>query len=301
MDQKNQSSNLEEKNDKRLEFWVGFLIYGLTLLIFLLWHFGPGLIRTYKLKKEKELIFYGGSKKEAETSTKQYNALIEEIKDETNKIKTAKKTILVFTNDTSAKKAIIFPNLNYNVFDRGPFDFAVIPHKKRCIEELTNFLENKKNDGFCIKLSVPDHQFNLKTINDTTREYSYIVLARYYYSEKAKKHLKTRIEQKPSNHFSFLTTPKAEQLRKLEDEQFAKIIFSEKELQNNKIENKLASLLGPGIDLRNKSYKFYFSCQNDIISKQLLKDKTEKFKSMFLKNQNTSDCFIEEIVLQTKE
>ena len=171
---------------------------------------------------------------------------------------------------------------------RNPYAIGqdLVQENEEIVNNVNHFITHKDSLGynvFAIDL-FKNQQTQMMETNTNDTSYRYKVSYFYTYTEKEKERLSKQINDKPKYDYSFYTQPKNEQLDQLDSLQFLKVILSEKELMNNKLERKaFASLFVPEInDVENGI--FYFSCYNKTIDSITFREKIPFFKSMFLKD-----------------
>lgn len=286
-----QPENQDKDNIKYLLLKTA--IIGGVILFYLAQWFGPGLIQNYKQNKEFQNIHYGGDQSDLDASVERYNKAIMAIKRYTDSIINKDDCLYVYTNDTREITATIRPNLNYDVFNEYGFPRPVIRRNNDITAELNKFLNNRDSLGYKIILNTEKDRFFIKNVVNTGTETEYITFSTYFYNTKEKEHLTQLIKDK-KNYISVLKS-KEDKIRELDSLQKAKIIFSETELHNQKIESNLKLIMGPRIKLKDTTHLFYFTTYNKPISKGQLNGKINSFASLFLKKQDTTNCFIKKI------
>lgn len=287
-----QQEKNDSKKDKRNYGLLKFaMIAGLILFYAVQW-FGPGLIKNYKQNKEYQNIYYGGDQSEVNESIDNYNKAVMALRCYTDGVTSKNSSLFIYTNDTSNVEAIIKPNLNYDVFDSYDFQ-TVISKNTEITNELNIFLENRDSLGCKVILTTSKTNFFIKNIVNTNEETSYITYSSYYYNQKEKEQLANLINTR-KNYISAFKS-KEQKIRELDSLQSGKIIFSETELQNKKIESGLKLIMGPRINLKDTTHLFYFTAYNKVITKNQLTSKLKNFIPLFLKKQDTTNCFIKEI------
>lgn len=267
-------------------------IIGGVILFYLFQWFGPGIIQNYKQNKEFQNIHYGGDESEVNESIDNYNKAVMELRRYTDSVISKNPSLFIYTNDTSNVEAIIKPNLNYDVFDSYDFQ-TVISKNTEITNELNNFLDNRDSLGYKVILTTSKTNFFIKNIVNTKQETSYITYSSYYYNQKEKEQLANLINTR-KNYISVFKS-KEQKISELDSLQSGKIIFSETELQNKKIESGLKRIMGPRINLKDTTHLFYFTSYNKAITKKQLTSKLKNFTPLFLKKQDTTNCFIKEI------
>lgn len=287
-----QQEKNDSKKDKRKYGLLKFaMIAGLILFYAVQW-FGPGLIKNYKQNKEYQNIYYGGDQSEVNESIDNYNKAVMALRRYTDSVTSKNSSLFIYTNDTSNVEAIIKPNLNYDVFDSYDFQ-TVISKNTEITNELNNFLENRDSLGCKVILTTSKTNFFIKNIVNTNEKTSYITYSSYYYNQKEKEQLANLINTR-KNYISAFKS-KEQKISELDSLQSGKIIFSETELQNKKIESGLKLIMGPRINLKDTTHLFYFTSYNTTITKNQLTSKLKNFIPLFLKKQDTTNCFIKEI------
>ncbi|PKB43605.1 hypothetical protein AX016_1808 [Cellulophaga sp. RHA19] len=267
-------------------------IIGGVILFYLFQWFGPGIIQNYKQNKEFQNIHYGGDESEVNESIDNYNKAVMALRRYTDSVTSKNSSLFIYTNDTSNVEAIIKPNLNYDVFDSYDFQ-TVISKNTEITNELNNFLENRDSLGCKVILTTSKTNFFIKNIVNTKEETSYITYSSFYYNQKEKEQLANLINTR-KNYISAFKS-KEQKISELDSLQSGKIIFSETELQNKKIESGLKLIMGPRINLKDTTHLFYFTSYNTTITKKQLTSKLKNFTPLFLKKQDTTNCFIKEI------
>ncbi|WP_077400428.1 hypothetical protein [Cellulophaga omnivescoria] len=267
-------------------------IIGGVILFYLFQWFGPGIIQNYKQNKEFQNIHYGGDESEVNESIDKHNKAVMELRRYTDSVISKNPSLFIYTNDTSNVEAIIKPNLNYDVFDSYDFQ-TVISKNTEITNELNNFLDNRDSLGFKVILTTSKTNFFIKNIVNTKQETTYITYSSYYYNQKEKEQLANLINTR-KNYISVFKS-KEQKISELDSLQSGKIIFSETELQNKKIESGLKLIMGPRINLKDTTHLFYFTSYNTTITKKQLTSKLKNFTPLFLKKQDTTNCFIKEI------
>ncbi|SNR16412.1 hypothetical protein [Tenacibaculum jejuense] len=265
------------------------LIYGGTIAFFLFQWFGPGLIKAYKDKKERELILHGGSVSEANTTIQKRNEKLIELNKLENKEAKKYNNLLVFTNDTTKTvTTLLQANRKYRDNYKNPYSigYNTIQKNEEDIDYINDFFNRKDSLGFNIYVlnAFKNQEVKLMQTNAIDTNYRFKVSYFYYYTEKQKKRLAKRINEKPNNHFSFSFESKEKKLAKLDSIQFSKIILSESELKDQKIKQSgLIKLFAPRISPDNYGV-FYFSCYNKPIDSITFHKNITSFTSMFLKD-----------------
>ncbi|WP_299627271.1 hypothetical protein [uncultured Tenacibaculum sp.] len=265
------------------------LIYGGTLAFFLFQWFGPGLIKAYKEKKERELILHGGSISEANATIQERNKKLIELNNLENEEAKKHNEFLVFTNDTTRTiTTLLQANRRYRDNYKNPYSigYNTIQKNEEDINYINDFFNKKDSLGYNIFAlnAFKNQEVKLMQTNTIDTNYRFKVSYFYYYTEKQKKHLAKRINEKPNNHFSFVFESKKEKLAKLDSIQFSKIVLSEVELKDEKINQRgLVKLFAPRISANNYGV-FYFSCYNKPIDSITFHKKIISFTSMFLKD-----------------
>ncbi|MBJ2175841.1 hypothetical protein JBL43_16425 [Aureibaculum sp. A20] len=273
-------------------------IYGGTLLFFLLQWFGPGLIKQYKQNKENELITFGGSKSEAERTSLNHNKSIKSLSNLTDSVIKNNSNIYVYTNDETMQLCKVYPNLNYDVFDPVTLGYSLISRNKSIIKEITAFAKNQDSLGYDIQFQDEQHQFKIKQLTNNEDIPKYILLTFYYFSDKVKRMMTTHIEKKPKRQFVYPYESKEIQLKKLDELQSSKIILTETELENQKIESNFRALMGPRKGSISADHKFYFAAYNKHISEEKFNIKIKQFVTLFMKKQNATLGTLKKIELQ---
>ncbi|MCL5246937.1 hypothetical protein M4I21_14030 [Cellulophaga sp. 20_2_10] len=291
MPQENNNSNQDKRNYGLLKF---AMIAGLILFYVVQW-FGPGLIKNYKQNKEFQNIHYGGDQSALDASVERYNQAIMDIRHYTDSITNKNSSLHIYTNDTTELTASIRPNINYDVFNEYGFPRPVIQKNNAITAELNRFLKNRDSLGYNIILNTKKGGFYLKRLVNNNKETEYVTFSTYYYNSKEKDHLKELINKK--NNYTSILQSKEEKIRELDSLQKAKIIFTETELDNQKIKSGLKLIMGPRIKLKDSTHLFYFTAYSNSITKEHLKTKLQNFVPLFLKKQDTTNCFIKEVTI----
>ncbi len=272
----------------------------LAIILHLIFWFGPGMIQRYKQKKEMEMIFYGGNKSSAENSIEQYNEKIDEIEAIIDSALNANTDIYIYTNDTSINEGTFYPDLNYDVFNDYGRIRPLIQKSKDVIEAVDYFIDNKDSLGFNVKLESKNSKFKMMNINNLDEKLEFKVFSSYYYSNDQIEHLKeyaenNRVTSSPA--YRNLIESKEEQIQNLYKQQSSILVFTESELNRQKIDSGMKALLAPRINLKDSTQYFYFSSYNKRIDKEQFKKKVKAFNKMFLAYQDTSNCYIRTIKL----
>lgn len=287
MPQENQ--NKDKRNYALLQF---ALIIGIILFYLFQW-FGPGIIQNYKQNKEFQNIHYGGNQSKVNESIEKHNQAVIALRRYTDSVVTKSGSLFIYTNDTSNITAVVKPNLNYDVFDNYGFPQSLISKNNDITNGLNTFLKNRDSLGYKVLLTTRNTTFFIKNIVNTNAKTDYITYSTYYYTPKQKKHLINLIKTQ-KNYISSLKSKK-QKISKLDSLQVGKIVFSETELHNQKIESGLKLIMGPRIKLQDSTHLFYFTSYNKAITINQLKNKLQNFIPLFLKKQDTTNCFIKEV------
>jgi len=215
-----------------------------------------------------------------------YNAVFTIFKSKYDSILKSTPFIYVYTNDTTALKGTLNPNIDSYVNPYTPY------YSKT---EALNTLLNDKRLGYNIVLDnnrvrllqakIYDSVFTKQSLK------KYNLLVDYKMSDTELRIKKERRSKYPNYR---------EQDR---DTVFnsEKIILTSTELADRKRSTSMKQLLAPIIDLDNKDYHFYFSPHDNNVTKQEFIEAIDHFKAMFLKadlNKNTG--IIKRLRLETQ-
>ncbi len=223
----------------------------------------------------------------AERAAESFNEAREELLLDWQEEETKLGKIYIITNDTATDLQVTL-SPNFEIYENEAMIGYVQVQSNA--DQINQFLARKDTAGYDLELHIGEKSIHLMNLNKLAEEKRYIVQHRFYHAEKTIEALTETIEKKALRKFSYPYKSKQEQLDDLSEEQQAKIIFTETELTNQKIEDNLRLLMGPRIRLDDPTHFFYFSTYNKYISKQELQAKLTSFNSMFLKDQIISNC-----------
>ncbi len=284
-----------------LEIAIITLFAGLTVMKM----FGytiEGLIAAYKARKEMETITYGASVSKVNKYIEARNKKVNELNYLTDKKAKELNTILYYTNDTTTiKSAIIQANREYrdnyvNPYKIGRNYIAECEQTIKYINEFNEkadslgyniFIDRGKGNEFYILFSQTkfSSKLRIKNINKADNENKYKVVELYYYSDKTKQHLAEQIKKRKPYWFNAVGTTPEKEIALLDKVQYSTNVFTEKELQEEKLNSKdIRSLYATRANL-SKNSTFYFSCYNKKMDSLSFLKKIELFKKMFLKQQ----------------
>ncbi|SNR16414.1 hypothetical protein [Tenacibaculum jejuense] len=275
--------------------FIKILIFG--GLIF--WYFLLNTNQKHKNRNALEKVYYGGSAEEVNKSFKKVNTKISTLRTLTTEKQEQFKNILIFTNNNQkGLKASIQANRKYRNEHTSSHQIGrnYIRENEEIIKYIDDFFKYKDSLGFNIFLSDTynnkEFRVNNLTVSDTITKY--IALQFYYYNKK----LKTELTKQIQKDEFYTNKTKAEKIAKLDSLQFSKVIFTEAELQNKKMENELKALFVP--DFNNHSDDiFYFSCYNKILNDSIFKDKIVLFKQMFFQQKKNNKGLLRKIKIST--
>lgn len=294
----------EEKDTISFLFfkYVIYIILGGLLLMKICGYSPEELIHRYKLNRQMENIHYGGSVSKVNKYIKARNKKVEELIELTNKKAKKINTILYYTNDTTTiRSALIQANRKHRSTYVDPYRIGrnYIAESQETIEYITEFKNKEDSLGYNIfidrgkgnefignvltkKLS---STLCIKNINEKENENKYRVVQLYYYSERIKQRFIEQIKKRKPTWFVAVNTTPEKEIALLNEIQFSTTIFTEKELQEQKLHfHGIKSFFAPRLDLSKNSI-FYFSCYNKKMDRLTFSRKVELFKTMFLKEQ----------------
>lgn len=299
---------------------IGFLIFkygiyvilGGLLLMRVCGYSIEEFIHSYKAKNEMETIHYGGSVSEVNKYIEMRNKKVEELNYLISEKAKQLNSILYYTNDTTKiNSAKIRANREYRSQYVNPSQIGrnYIAESEETLRYINEFQKKEDSLGYNIfidrgkgneflanifekKLSSTIH---LKNINKKDSKNKYKVIQLYYYSDKAKQRLTEQIENRKATWFVAVGTTPEKEMALLDEIQFSTTVFTEEELQNQKLNhNGLKSLFAPSVNLSKES-TFYFICYNKKMDKLTFSKKAELFKTMFLKKQPTLEGKIKSV------
>lgn len=277
-----------------------FLITGLLFSLIILKFFGlsiEGLIAGKKAKIEQDIISYGGSSSEVNKYIKKQNSKIIEIQQLKEEKLQEINTSLIFTNDTTKSAyATIQENRVFNNDDyEDPYRIgsSYLYKLKENVKNIDAYLTEHIFLGFNIfyKDSISKVEFKLKNINDIETKTNYTTTTKYkivqfyYYTDKQKENIVKQINR--DNIKNYFGMSKEERIEKVNQQQFAKVIITEDDLQNQSIEkcsDIFACLKIPKIGSFQNSL-YYFSCYNKKLDNETFNKKIKLFKTMFIKKE----------------
>ncbi|WP_157814117.1 leucine-rich repeat domain-containing protein [Olleya sp. Bg11-27] len=208
-----------------------------------------------------------------------YNAVFTIFKAKYDSILKSNPFIYVYTNDTTALKGTLKPNIDSYVNPYAPY-YSNTQSKT----EALNTLLNDKRLGYNIVLDNNRVRLLQAKIYDSVftkqslKKYSLLVDYKMSATE-------LRIKKKRRSKYSNYREQDRDTVFNSE-----KIILTSTELADRKRSTSMKQLLAPSIDLDNKDYHFYFSPHDNNITKQEFIEAIDHFKAMFLKadlNKNT--------------
>lgn len=289
---------------------IGFLIlkygiYSILVGLILMKLFGYSfeeMIHNYKAKREMEMIHYGGPVSEVNKHIAARNNKVEEINNLTSNLANKINTILYYTNDTTTiHSALIQANRKYSSNYNNPYQIGrnYIAESNKIIKYINEFEEKIDSLGFNIFINRGKgneflanvfqnklgSEIRIKNVNEQDSVNKYKVIELHYYPDRAKQRLIERIKEREVSWFVAVGSTPEKEIALLDEIQYSIAIFTEKELQEQKLEfHGIKSLLAPRLNLPKNS-TFYFSCYNKKLDSLTFVKKTELFETMFLKKQ----------------
>ena len=214
-----------------------------------------------------------------ESAVKEYNEGLDVLLPALDSVRSVFGSYYVYTNDTSKLTAYMYPNLQFYE-NPNEIDFVALQGKANTVKQ---FLKKSDTLGYNIWLETISQKFRMGNISEVNDEFRYKLAVRYYYSDKEKEYLKENEEK-----YTKLTLGQ----KNIDDEQAEIVVFSQMELNVGELETSLKRVIAPRIDLKNPSYKFYFSSYSDNLSISEFEEQVALFAKMFLSKQNLSNCRI---------
>ncbi|SEL52899.1 hypothetical protein SAMN04487910_2729 [Aquimarina amphilecti] len=279
-----------------------YIILGGLILMKLCGYSFQEIIYNYKAKREMETIHYGGSVSEVNKHIIARNKKVEELTNLTNNIAKEINTILYYTNDTTTiSSALIQANRQYRSNYVNPYQIGrnYIAESEETIKYINEFEEKVDSLGYNIFIDRGKgneflsnifeknlrSEICIKNVNKEDDENKYIIIQLRYYSDNTKQLLTKKIEDRKPTWFVAVGSTPEKEIALLNEIQYSTAIFTEKELQAQKLDfNGLKSLFAPRLDV-SKNSTFYFSCYNKKMDSLTFLKKIELFKNMFLKKQ----------------
>lgn len=206
--------------------------------------------------------------------------------------------LFIYTNDSVVSNAILYPNIKHDVFNKGELSRPLIHRNKEVIDEITSFINKKDSLGYGIKIWLKNQQqyLNIAEMNNLDEEQKFSVTTFYYYTNEEKEDIRKHLNNSTKRN-SIYNKAIEKQLNKLDELQYSRVILTETELKNQRIKSGHRGLFAP----KNKSiqtyHKFYFTAYNRQMNIEHFKVNVNQFVTMFLKNQNTTNCYYQELKL----
>ena len=284
-----------------LKYGIYSILGGLILMKLCGYSFKE-MIHNYKAKREMEMIHYGGPVSEVNKHITARNNKVEELNNLTSNLANEINTILYYTNDTTTiNSALIQANRKYksNYINSHQIGRNYIAESNKTIKYINDFEEKIDSLGFNIFINRgKGNEFltnvfekklgsniRIKNVNEQDNENQYKVLELHYYPDKTKQRLIERIKNREVLWFVAVGSTPEKEIALLDEIQYSTAIFTEKELQEQQLEfDGIKSLFTPRLNLPKNS-TFYFSCYNKKMDSLTFVEKTELFKTMFLKKQ----------------
>ncbi|SFS73055.1 hypothetical protein SAMN04487906_1465 [Zhouia amylolytica] len=275
------------KNNKKIDwryYLIVFCLVTFTLSVYLFQWFGPGIISYYKQKKEKEQIFYGGSKEEAEASIELYNNKVITLKKAVDSTVKANQNIYVFTNDTtnSINSFSLSPNIKFSKYQSSisPGN-PLITRNKDIIEKISTFLKHEDSLGYSGSIKKGNHTLTIKHyrgLNDS------LVFKLITYFKPTPEY-----NDRPIIKSAFKISSV-----KVDSFKTRSFKYKEKHLKNLKENSGFsAAILRPYYkSFYDNSFKFYFVCLNQNIPKDAFQKYIDYLLEGSLKELDCSNCHI---------
>ncbi len=265
-----------------------YAMIGGVILILLMSIFGPSLANYLRAKNDP-------LRKAHISAAKSFNSAREKLLFDWQKQEKDLGSFYVYTNDTVSEIwATMRPNLE---FYENKNDISYVASQGHA-STMEQFLKRKDTAGYNVILNSASKKIPLMKMTKLDEEQKFIYKNRYYYTDKEKAALTSRIEKKPDRKFRYPYDSKEDQLSALEGEQRSKIIFTESELEDQEVKDNLRMLFAPRVRKKGVKGIFYFTFYNKNMSKEDLNAKIQDFENMFFKGVSPKGSVLKKIDLK---
>lgn len=275
------------KNNKKFNWKYYLVVFGLvtfTLSVYLFEWFGPGIISRYKQKKEMEQIFYGGSPEEAEASIALHNEKVIALKKAVDSTIKANQHLYVFTNDTTSgiHSFSLSPNIKFSKYNSSiSLGNPLVTRNKEIIEKISAFLKHEDSLGYFGSIEKGNHTLTIKHYRNLNDSLIFKLITYFKptpeYNERPI--IKNTSKRSPDKTDSF-------KIRNFK--------YKESHLKGLKENSRYgAAILRPYYKgFYDNSFKFYFACLNQNISKETFQKYVDYLLEGSLKELDCSNCHI---------
>lgn len=250
----------------------------------------------------KETFVESESRKAAEI----YNKNVDKLLKQTNNVKEKQGTFYVYTNDPDPLKISLAPDIRHA---SGRQDLLQYISTYREADEIASFLAYE-NAGYFVQLHNRESAFSQFLVPAHGRDIrqaspkKFALFVDFEYTAEELVAIK-KIYDKHVQQTSIGFNQEKEEL--FSEDWFGKyesdgIILEAEELNSGEVQG-LRSLYQPRINLKNPTYKFYFSCYNFDASKEEFKAAINRFNELYLKGDTSfiNNCVIRELSFQSNE
>lgn len=288
----------DDDNRKFKKIGCNTLIFLILLCVFF-----PDIKEFFQPKKNDVFLYgSGGLSFVPEEVYKEYKDKLNKLDQITDSIVDKYQYILIYTNDISIKNAEVIPDVE-SLFLRIKYDYTSLNQNNNdtysIIKRIDSFLENIDTVGFGIWLRNEHREFELAKITNVNIDQLYKLTTFNYYTKKEKDSLRRLINNSDEGVFSI--DSKEEQLKKIEEVQSSKVFLTDFELKEKKLMRKISQVFGPKKGSIDSSKTFYFTAYSNQVDIDQFIEKKDQLVSMFLRNQDTTGCYIRKIKLIKEE